>query len=285
MTNERKVYFPTEDVLQELDQFLEENQEQEIDWITIVGSGEPTLHTDIGRIVSGIKQRTAIPVAVITNGSLLHLAEVRMSLCIADAVLPSLDAGNPEMFRRINRPHPGVLYLQYVDGLREFKRYYKGEFLVEVMLMGGINDSLDELEAINQILKSVDPTGIHINIPTRPPAETWVQAPGEDGIQLAKSIFGPKMRVLYPGRGMLGMGETTPEVDSIVEIISRHPLSDDELRLMLERSCPSNPDSVLADLKQKKLIQQVERNNRLFWIAGGAAFLPDTPSINMHGQH
>jgi wyosine [tRNA(Phe)-imidazoG37] synthetase (radical SAM superfamily) len=145
VTNERRNYYPTGEILREIDLVLEYNQSEDIDWITIVGSGEPTLHAGIGKIIQVIKQRTDIPVAVITNGSLMQLPEVRTSLYTVDAVLPSLDAGNPVLYRRINRPNPNIQYNQYIDGLRKFRENYKGKFWIEVMLIKDVNESEDDL--------------------------------------------------------------------------------------------------------------------------------------------
>jgi wyosine [tRNA(Phe)-imidazoG37] synthetase (radical SAM superfamily) len=270
------VYFPTEELLHEISLVLEHNQAQEIDWITIVGSGEPTLHAEIGKIIRGIKQCTDIPVAVITNGSLLHNLEVRKSLFIADAVLPSLDAGNPVMHRRINRPHPEVPYDQYIDGLRRFRDKYKGKFWIEVMLIKDINDSEDELKAIYQILNAIGPEEIHLNIPNRPPAESWVHPPDESSLRHASTIFGPLAQVLYEDQGRYGMEGSAVGINSILEIISRHPISDEEIKSVfhdLDTACLHN---MLADLQAENKIQKVARNGKLYWAASGSYFPGDT---------
>jgi wyosine [tRNA(Phe)-imidazoG37] synthetase (radical SAM superfamily) len=215
-------------------------------------------------------------VAVITNGSLLHLPEVRIGLCIADAILPSLDAGNLELHRRINRPHPGNTYYQYIDGLRKFRERYKGKFWVEVMLVKGINDNEEALEEINTILKIMDPHGIHINQPTRPPAETWVQPPDEWCFQRAVEIFGPRAKVLYDARGMYGRKTSQPNINSMVEIIARHPISDDELKLTFATIDPLVLNNMLADLQERRIIRNVERNGKLYWAGGVANFLPES---------
>lgn len=272
LTLKRRNYYPVEGILREFDQFLEENPGEEIEWITIVGSGEPTLHIDIGLLICGIKQRTDIPVAVITNGSLLYLPEVRISLCIADAILPTLDAGNLELHRRINRPHPGSTYYQYIDGLRKFREWYKGKFWVEVMLVKGINDSDAALEEINTILMLMEPHCIHINQPTRPPAELWVQPPDERSLQRAVDIFGSRASVLSDVRGKYGLETSQPDVNSIVEIIARHPISDGDLRILFDKIDPITLNRILADLQGRNFIRNVERNGKLFWAAGFANF-------------
>ena len=275
VTDKRKIYYPIGEILREIDLVLKGNQSGDIDWITIVGSGEPTLHAGIGEIIHGIKKRTDIPVAVITNGSLLHLPEVRTSLSTADAVLPSLDAGNPVSFRHINRPHPGIRYHQYIDGLQKFREDYKGKFWIEVMLIKDINDSEDELKAIYQILKRIEPEEIHLNLPTRPPAETWIQPPDQSSLTRAITIFGQLARVLYEVQGAYGIAGGEPEINSIVEIISRHPMTDKEIQLIFSNLVPSDLHSMLVDLEANNKIQHVERNGKLYWAAGDSYFPGD----------
>ena len=120
MENERADFFPAEDILTEVEDALKSHQPGEIDWITFVGSGETTLYTSLGWLIQEVKKLTSLPVAVITNGSLLHKREIRQDLSTADAVLPSLDAGTPDLYRRINRPYPTLSFESFIDGLIVF---------------------------------------------------------------------------------------------------------------------------------------------------------------------
>ena len=279
VTNERKNYFPVQEILDELDSVLANTQADQIDWITIVGSGEPTLHTDIGKIIRGIKQQTDIPIAVITNGSLLHSAQVQTDLLPADAVLPSLDAGHVDLYRRINRPHPANPYDQYIEGLKQFREMYEGKFWVEVMLIKGQNDNPEELQAIASVLKIIDPDEVHISLPTRPPAETWVEPPGEDRLQQAINIFGERTKILYAVQGKYGMEDKCPEARIITEIASRHPIPDEEIAIIFNHLSEAETHALLKELQSMDLLQLVERNNKMFWVAGGANFPEDS---NLH---
>jgi wyosine [tRNA(Phe)-imidazoG37] synthetase (radical SAM superfamily) len=281
VTNERKNYFPVHEILGELDRVLADPQADQIDWITIVGSGEPTLHADIGKIIRGIKLKTDIPVAVITNGSLLHSAQVQTALLSADAVLPSLDAGHVDLYRRINRPHPANPYEQYVGGLQEFREIYRGNFWVEVMLVKGLNDSSEELQAIGKVLSSIDPDEIHISLPTRPPAEPWVEPPGESRLQEAIKTFGERTKILYAVQGKYGMEDTCPEAKIITEIASRHPIPDEEITIIFNHLSEVEIHALIKELQSMDLLQLVERNNKLYWVAGGAYFPEDS---NLQGR-
>jgi len=125
---------------EELRATLHSESAEDIDWITFVGSGEPTLNRDLGTMIKVVKTITSLPVAVITNGSLLSLSEVREDLSAADAVLPTLDAGSAALFRRINRPHPDFDFERHVEGLVAFGSEFTERLWLEVMLIAGIND-------------------------------------------------------------------------------------------------------------------------------------------------
>jgi len=137
LINERKEYFPPDDILTEVRQALDAHQPGEIDWVTFVGSGEPMLHSGMGYLIRKVKDMTDLPVAVITNGSLLYQPEVRQELLPADAVLPTLDAGTPGLYRHINRPHADLTFDRLLAGLIDFRREYRGKLWVEVMLEPG----------------------------------------------------------------------------------------------------------------------------------------------------
>ena len=189
-TIERKPYVEAGPVLAELDEMLA--QKVQIDCITFSGSGEPTLNTCLGDIIAGIKRRCSIPVTVLTNGTLLHLPEVRAGLMQADIVCPSFDAATDAVFSRINRPHESLRVEQMIEGLAAFRREFSGRILLEVMIAHGINDSAGELEKLAQALQSFGADKIQINTVTRPGAEPGVEAADEGVLQHALSLFGPE---------------------------------------------------------------------------------------------
>jgi wyosine [tRNA(Phe)-imidazoG37] synthetase (radical SAM superfamily) len=166
VTNEREEYVPSEEILAEVQEALSSHESGEIDWVTFVGSGEPTLHSRIGWLIGQVKRMTDLPVAVITNGSLLYRPEVRQELRAADATMPTLDAGEAMLYRQINRPHPDVTYERLLDGLKAFRQEYTGKLWMEVMLVRGLNDLPQALWDIAKALQEIKPDAIHINLPT-----------------------------------------------------------------------------------------------------------------------
>ncbi len=267
MTNVRKDYFPPEDILAEVEKALASHKTGEIDWVTFVGSGETTLHVSIGWLIRKVKALTDIPVAVITNGSLLYLPEMRQELLLADAVLPSLDAGNAELYRKINRPYPKLTFKRLLDGLVSFREEYQGKLWGEVMLVRDMNDSEVALREIAVALGRIKPDEVHVLQPTRPSAETWVQPPDEEGLLRARTILGDIARVVHPASGSFDLGGTESLVDAVVSIITRHPMREDELVEALERWSPGDVAATLDALEKSGKAQSVERYGVRFWSA------------------
>jgi len=151
-TIERKDYVPVESVLAE----LKDNLAQAIkaDFITISGSGEPTLNSRLGELIDGIKKLTSIPVAILTNGTLLYRQDVRADCCCADVVLPSLDAADEQTFQKINRPHPELSIKKLIEGLCTFRDEYAGQIALEVFLIDGFNTDTEQIAKIKDGVKA-----------------------------------------------------------------------------------------------------------------------------------
>jgi wyosine [tRNA(Phe)-imidazoG37] synthetase (radical SAM superfamily) len=168
-TSTRREYVPTARVLEDIKSALAKGQR--IDHITLSGSGEPTLHSGIGAVIKAIKKVTKVPVAVLTNASLLGLKEVRDALKSADVVVPSLDAALPAAWKKVNRPLPSLSLDAIVTGLATFTRSFKGRVWLEVMLVKGINDKPEHILALKKAIARVKPDKVQLNTVTRPPAE------------------------------------------------------------------------------------------------------------------
>jgi wyosine [tRNA(Phe)-imidazoG37] synthetase (radical SAM superfamily) len=274
LTNIRQEYFPREEILAEVAPALAAHAPGAIDWVTFVGSGEPTLHQGIGWLIRQVKTSTDLPVAVITNGALLYLPEVRAELAAADAILPTLDAGNAELYRQINRPHPDCTYDRLVEGLLALRAAYHGQLWVEVMLVRGLNDTDAALREIAAVLQRVQPDQVHINLPTRSPVETWVQPPDAEGLLRALGILGQIARVVHPAVGSFDLSGYDSVLDAVVSIITRHPMREDELRRALEKWSPGQVDTALEQLAARGQAQVVERYGCRFWSAAPSHY-PD----------
>jgi wyosine [tRNA(Phe)-imidazoG37] synthetase (radical SAM superfamily) len=277
LMNERREYMPRGEIIIEIEQALASHAPGEIDWVTFIGSGETTLHASIGWLIRQVKLLTNLPVAVITNGSLLYLPEMRLELSLADAVLPSLDVGNAQLYRKINRPHPDVTFDRLVKGLIAFSKEYQGKLWIEVMLVKGLNDTEPALKEIAAIMEHIQPDEIHILQPDRPPVETWVQPSDEEGLIKAQAILGNIARVIHPASGSFDLHGSESLVDAVVGIITRHPMREDELIETLKHFSPSKVSATLTKLEISGKAQVVERYGTRFWSAS-AAYYPSSES-------
>ncbi|MCK4275198.1 MAG: radical SAM protein, partial [Phycisphaerae bacterium] len=186
-TVQRKEYVPLEDVLQELRSKLSSQP----DYITLSGSGEPTLYSKTGELIDRIKAMTNIPVAVLTNGSLLWQAEVRSQLMNADLVVPSLDAGDEAMFQAVNRPHEDITFERMLDGLIEFRREFQGQYWLEVMFLAGHNAIHSEAQNLAECVSLIKPDRVQLNTATRPPAEDYAVTVSQQRLSELAAMFDP----------------------------------------------------------------------------------------------
>jgi wyosine [tRNA(Phe)-imidazoG37] synthetase (radical SAM superfamily) len=268
----RRAFFNVSDIMAEVASTLDRHVADSIDWITFVGSGETTLHSRLGSLIRFVKTISALPVAVITNGSLLHLPEVRRELLEADAVLPSLDAGSEKLYLRINRPHHAFTFDHHIEGLSEFRRIFEGEMWVEVMLMGGINDSFEALEDMAGALERIAPDEIHISTPVRPPAESWVEMPDTAAVERALSVLGNVAKVLEPIEVDVASEVDGEIADAVATIVARHPLQEKELVRILARWVPGRVSETLTALADSGTIKPIQRYGKRFWCAPGTLF-------------
>ena len=223
-TLQRKEYIPTEEVLEEVKNFLSKRGTP-IDHFSLSGSGEPTLHSQIGSVIKGIKGMSPIPVAVLTNGSLLYLEEVRDDLSHADIILPSLDAVSEEVFARINRAHKGISMVKVIEGLVEFRKVYQGQIWLEILFCKGVNDDRNELRRMKGAVNRIQPDRIHINTVVRPPAEPWAAPLSLEEMEEIQAFFGKKASIISEfDRHPVSLPEINVK-EEIFRILKRRPLS------------------------------------------------------------
>jgi len=271
---ERRHFFKSEAILAQVKEALESHAPGEIDWVTFVGSGETTLHAGLGDMIRGVKEMTHLPVAVITNGSLLYLPEVRHELNAADAVMPSFDAGNANLYRKINRPHPELIFERFVGGLISFRKEFQNKLWIEVMLVAGMNDGEEALGEIAVCLNKIRPDEVHILQPTRPPVETWVKPPDDDALLRAHAILGQVAHIIHSATGTFDFSGEENLVDAIIDIVTRHPIRESELMAVLAQWSPGDVHETLKSLEESGKARVVKRYGVRFWSAS-EAFYPN----------
>jgi len=167
-TRRRADYSPKGEILREIHEYLSLDPDPVPDVLTFSGSGEPTLHSRLGEMISEVKEMTSIPVAVITNSSLLYLPEVRDDVMEADIILPSLDAVSDKVFRKLNQPEPSMKVDLMLSGLHLLRQEYKGRIWLEILVMAGINDGEDEIEKLAKVARELRPDEVHVHSAERP---------------------------------------------------------------------------------------------------------------------
>ncbi|UCD04970.1 MAG: radical SAM protein [candidate division WOR-3 bacterium] len=223
----RKEYTPAQDVLADIEKALKNYMH--IDFLTFSGSGEPTLHKKIGYLIREIKKLTTIPVAVLTNGSLLHLPEVRDDLMNADVVIPTLCTADEDVFRVIHRGHNTVDIRNIINGYIDFRKDFKGQIWLEVMIVRGVNDKPEQIKRLKKVIEQIKPDRIHLNTVVRPPSESSAHPVSHEKLQELKDILGSKTEIV------VDFSETAKEIQNedtlemILAIISRRPITADDL--------------------------------------------------------
>jgi len=196
-TASRQEYVKTTDILDELKSWLENNPEdsKQLNFITFSGAGEPTLHSKIGELISGIKKMTDIPVAVITNASLLSEPAVRKEILAADLIVPSLDAVTPQIFAKIDQPHPQIQLEKIIEGLIALRREFKGKIWLEVMLVKGVNDRINHIRLLKETIDKINPNKVQLNSPVRASCQQNVLAVGKAKLRKIKQTLAREVEI------------------------------------------------------------------------------------------
>lgn len=223
----RKEYIPTDAIIKDLEEKL--NSGVAADYITLSGSGEPTLHSGCGEIIEAIKKITDIPVAILTNGSLLWDPEVRKSLLKADLVVPSLDAGDAMTFKHVNRPHRDVDFDKMLEGLIQFRKEYSGRFWLEVFMLEGMNALESDVKKLAECADRINPDRIQLNTVARPPAYDFAAPVREEKMYELAALFGPKAEVVADFKGVHDEKEFTVKREDVLDVIERRPCTIDDI--------------------------------------------------------
>jgi len=221
-TIQREEHVASGSVLREIEEVL--RQGKRIDYVTFSGSGEPTLNSGIGKMISRIKKLTSIPVAILTNGTLLYQARIREDLMGADLVIPSLDTVTDEIFETVNRPHPSLKIDEVITGIDNFSQDFGGKVWLEIVLVKGINDSLEEIERVARVTGKMNLERIQLNTVVRPPAEEFAEPLSREDLENMKTVLGEKCEIIAEFRRLT---RGTHEVDvekRILSMVKRRPL-------------------------------------------------------------
>ena len=262
-TIERKEYVPIDDVLSELKRRIDDGLDA--DYITLSGSGEPTLNSGLGRLIDGIKELTETKVAVITNGTLLSDPQVRRDCSRADLVMPSLDAGDAATFAKINCPHADLNFNSFVEGLCKFRNEYSAQIWLEVFFIDGINTDDTSVDQIKAIVERIAPDRVQLNTAVRPGADGTVGMVSADKLtQIAKKL-GQKAEIIANFSKLISKTPMSDTKSQILAILERRPCDITGICDGLGIESQQVQEN-LNYLEQAGLVEKILKNNAEFFI-------------------
>jgi wyosine [tRNA(Phe)-imidazoG37] synthetase (radical SAM superfamily) len=262
-----RLFYKTEEIYTAVKNKIEAARElgEAIDYLTFVPDGEPTLDAHLADMIECLKP-LGLPIAVISNASLIWRADVRKTLQLADWVSLKVDSVDEAVWRKINQPHDNLQLNIILDGMQQFATEYQGELATETMLVRGINDLASEIEKTAVFLGELAPDISYISIPTRPPAQAQVQPPSEDKINQAFQLIANKVKnteylIGYEGDAFAYTGDVEQDLLSITAV---HPMRGQAVQELLHKA-KADWDVVQRLLSEGKL-KKVQFANKQFYI-------------------
>lgn len=234
LTTERREWISTDDIIAEIDEYL--GAGPDLDYCTYSGSGEPTLHTGLGRITTHLRE--SFPdyrIALLTNGSLFWDPAVRAMTRGLDVIIPSLDAATPTVFSRVNRPHPSLDITRIIEGLADLRNESDAEIWLEIFVVPGCTDTDESLVALNDAIGTIDPHRVQINTLDRPGTEPWVTAASPGTVhRVADALDHPRVDIPASAVARRTVPSYSTDVaETIMETVSRRPCTADDLSAVL----------------------------------------------------
>jgi wyosine [tRNA(Phe)-imidazoG37] synthetase (radical SAM superfamily) len=217
----RKEYLPMDKVVAELGEWLETGETADV--ITLSGSGEPTLHSGFGRVIEFARNATDIPVALLTNGTLLGDPEVRAQAAQAHIVKVSLSAWDTFSFEHVNRPHAKVVFQHFLEGLWQFRGEFRGELWIEVFLVWGTNTTVKDVSKISELVQPLHPDKVHLNTAVRPPCEEYAYAVPENQMGALAKLFDPPAEVIAEYDGSRVSAKAHAREADVLGMLERRP--------------------------------------------------------------
>jgi len=261
-TIERKEWVPIDCIIKQLSSKLDSKP----DYITLSGSGEPTLYSRLEELISKIKEITDIPIAVLTNGSLLWMPEVRSALKSADLIIPSLDAGGNYKFQYVNRPHSDITFSKMLEGLVKFREVYTGQYWLEVFLLAGVTTPEMEINMLKTCISSIRPDKVQVNTVTRPPAEDFVVRVPEKRLEtIAKELY-DKAEVIADYGNVHKQHDFSVRRKDVLALLQRRPCSIEDISagLGIHRN---EVVKYVEELSSEGKIEKKPQNSRLYYKA------------------
>jgi wyosine [tRNA(Phe)-imidazoG37] synthetase (radical SAM superfamily) len=267
-----RAFYAPEEIYQAVNEQLQKahSSGEPVDYLTFVPDGEPTLDINLGRTIDLLRPLN-IPIAVISNASLLWHKDVRAAIGKADWVSVKVDSAVEETWKQVNRPHEALRLDDILDGIRQFSSQYHGELVAETMLIHGINDGEDSVMSVAGFLHEIGVSRTYLSIPTRPTAETDICGPSELAVDRAYKILAsslPHVEYLigYEGDAFAFTGDVRHDLLSITAV---HPMRESAIREFLKRA--ESEWSVVEELKAEGKLKEVDYLGNRYFVRRFAA--------------
>jgi wyosine [tRNA(Phe)-imidazoG37] synthetase (radical SAM superfamily) len=266
MQVERQEFYLPDEIIEQVKQKLNSLAAKDFpDYLTIVPDGEPTLDIHLGELITKLKTFN-LPVAVITNSSLINLKDVQADLLLADYVSIKVDTLNTDLWKKVNKPHKNLDLDAILAGVLQFSETFRGKLVTETMLLKNINDGEDVLELLAQFLYHIGPEVAYIAIPTRPPAFEGIFPANEAAVTLAYEIFArhnitTELLTGYEGNAFASSGNFA---DDILSITAVHPMRKDAV-IELMAKANATPE-ILDKLISDGFIEKLGFNNQEYYL-------------------
>ena len=267
MSVERKAFYPIDEIVNEVFERVNQlkSSDEKIDYISFVPDGEPTLDINLGSLIQRLKP-LGIKIAVITNSSLLWNKYVRNNLKDANWVSVKIDTTDEKLWRKINRPNRKLDLQKILDGIKSFSASYNGILVTETMLVNEINDDENSLITTAEFIRKLNPDKAYLLVPTRPPAEKFVEPPSEENLNKAYQIFNSSIEnveILFTG-GEIDFTFSSDAEKELLSILAVHPMSLKAVQAFLSKA---KADWQLVDkLIQNKILKEVEYSANKFLV-------------------
>jgi wyosine [tRNA(Phe)-imidazoG37] synthetase (radical SAM superfamily) len=224
----------------------------------------------MGEILEGISAAWKGRKALLTNGSLLWMRDVREESLDFDVVIPTISAGNEQLFRKIHRPHPSLSHEKVLEGIRRFAADFSGGLWIEVMLLRGVNDNRQSLEEIRADIEPLKADKIHLTAPIRPPTERWVQCPTEEAVELAMRVIPGAQDTTGPEEGSFG-SRRERVVEDLLSMARIHPMREEQVLEVFRDAGLAEEEchDILKHLLDDSIMARTEHRGKMFYRTKG----------------
>ena len=237
------------------------------DAVTLSGSGEPTLFSEIDQVIASVKRITDTKIAILTNGSLFWQEAVRRRVSGADIIMPTLTTAFEETFKTIHRPHPELSLKRIVDGLKRLRQMYDGQIFLEVFLLAKINDSEKELQGLKALTEGIAPDKIQLNTVVRPPSHQSAISLDIQRLKEIRDFFGEKSEVIAEAQLRRKGGQYDTMVEGILEMAKRRPVRASDIATLYNMPL-EEVEGVVKGLEIKGALRQQEHLGEVYYMPG-----------------